>query len=60
MHLHLEFTFSISSGLTSFTCCNAKLVTNALSLLCLYIAYIFTTVAIIDIMATTNLNILTT
>ena len=52
--------FSVSSALMSFTCCSAGLVTNALSLLCLHVAYIVTTVAIIDIMATMNLNILTT
>ena len=52
--------FSVSSALTSFTCCNAKLVTNVPSLLCLHVAYIVTKVDIIDIMANTNLNILTT
>ena len=33
------------------------LVTNVLDLLCLHIAYIVTTVAIINIMATMNVNI---
>ena len=51
---------SIPSTFTSFTCWSAKPVTNALNLLCLHITYIVTTVAIIDIMATMNLNILTT
>ena len=51
---------SIPSAFTSFTCWSAKLVTNDLNLLCLHIAYIVIMVAIINIMATTNLNILTT
>ena len=51
---------SVPSAFTSFTYCSAKLVTNTLNLLCLHIAYITTTVAIINIMATMNLNILTT